>query len=59
MAINQLVHEPQKLIEYSEKFLKMSEFQQKHDHPLMAYDCYITSKTLLYWGKIILEAKNK
>jgi len=48
-------NEPKVMVKLSEMFLKMSEFQLKYDHPRLALDSYITSKTLLYWAKVTLE----
>lgn len=59
MAINQLIPDAEKMIELSEKFVKLSKFQAKHDHPKMASECFVTAKTLLYWGKMIVEAKKR
>jgi len=53
--IKKMINDPDALIKLSEFYFKMSEFQLKYDHTIMALNCYITSKTLLYWAKVVLE----
>jgi hypothetical protein len=49
-----IINDPETMLRLSEFYFKMSEFQLKYDHPRMALNCYITSKTLLYWAKVVL-----
>lgn len=51
--------DPESMIKLSEFFIKMSQFQKKYDHPIIALDCYVTAKTLLYWAKVALEENKK
>ncbi len=51
--------EPKNLVNLSEFFIKMGEFQKEFDHPKMASDSFITAKTLLHWAKVGLEKHKK
>jgi len=51
--------DPESMIKLSEFFIKMSQFQEKYDHPIIALDCYVTAKTLLYWAKVTLGVNKK
>lgn len=55
----EICQEPESMIKLSQFFIKMSEFQKKYDHPILASDCFITAKTLLYWAKVALEEPKK
>ncbi len=59
IVTSKLLNDPENYIKFSEFFLKMGEFQKKYDHPRIASDCFITSKTLLYWAKVALKGHKK
>ena len=51
--------DPESMIKLAEFFIKMSQFQEKYDHTIIALDCQVTAKTLLYWAKVALEVNKK
>jgi hypothetical protein len=53
--MSKMFQDSKKMVELSETFLKLSQYQAKFDHPKLALDCFTTSKTLLYWAKVGLE----
>ena len=53
--MKKIYQNPEDMIKLAEFYVKMGQFQKKYDHPMMASDCFITAKTLLYWAKVILE----
>jgi len=52
-----IIQNPEALIELAEFYVKMGQFQKKYDHPILASNCFITAKTLLYDANVILEHK--
>lgn len=55
MSVKKIYENPEEMIKLAEFYIKMSQYQQKYDHPNVASDCFITAKSLLYWAKVILE----
>lgn len=47
--------DPEIHLKFAESYYLMAIFQQKYDHPEVAYNCYITSKTLLDMAKELLS----